>query len=163
MCKLSSLVVLLLIVVTVRAQRKVLLLDSDTNMPIAGVSVKTDEGESVTSDGRGIATLTMPFDTVRFSHLKYNPEMLKKSEVRDTIYLIPTVHLLPEVTVTELAPEIKALIKGWAAIGAAQGAAMAPRGIASFDFANMLDRRRRRDKKHLEKAKDVLEKWDEKP
>lgn len=153
---------LLLIVTTANAQRKVLLLDSDTNMPISGVSVNTDEGENVTSDGKGIATLSMPFDTIRFSHLKYSSEMLKKEEVRDTVYLIPTVHLLPEVTVSELAPEIKMRIKGWVAQAVAEGAAMAPQGIASFDFANMLDRRRRRDKKHLEKAKDVLEKWDEK-
>ena len=88
--------------------------------------------------------------------------MLKREEVRDTLFLIPTVHMLPEVTVSELAPEIKMMIKGWVAQAVAEGAAMAPQGIASFDFANMLDRRRRRDKKHLEKAKEVLEKWDEK-
>ncbi|MBQ6211162.1 MAG: hypothetical protein IJK42_15555 [Prevotella sp.] len=147
---------------SVSAQRRVLLLDSDTNMPIPGVSVSTDEGESVTSDGKGFATLSMPFDTVRFSHLKYSSEMLKKEEVRDTVFLIPTVHMLPEVTVSELAPEIKMRIKGWVAQAAAEGAAMAPRGIATFDFANMIDRRRRRDKKHLEKAKEVLEDWDKK-
>lgn len=162
MCRLSSLVMFLLIVTLTKAQRKVLLLDSDTNMPISGVSVNTDKGESITSDEKGFATFFMPFDTVRFSHLKYSSEMLKKDEVRDTVYLIPTVHLLPEVTVSELAPEIKMLIKGWVDQAVAEGAAMAPKGIASFDFANMLDRRRRRDKKHLKKAKDVLEKWDEK-
>ena len=154
--------ILLLVGFSMKAQRRILLLDSDTNMPISGVSVSTDEGETVTSDGKGFVTLSIPFDTVRFSHLKYSSEMLKKEEVRDTVYLIPTVHMLPEVTVSELAPEIKMLIKGWVAQAVAEGAAMAPQGIASFDFANMLDRRRRRDKKHLEKAKEILEKWDEK-
>ncbi|MBO4315702.1 MAG: hypothetical protein IKX24_07545 [Prevotella sp.] len=147
---------------SVKAQRRILLLDSDTNQPIEGVSVSTDQGETTTSDKKGIATLSVPFDTVRFSHLKYSSEMLKREEVRDTLFLIPTVHMLPEVTVSELAPEIKMLIKGWVAQAVTEGAAMAPQGIASFDFANMLDRRRRRDKKHLEKAKEVLEKWDEK-
>lgn len=153
----------LLTCIMAMAQREILFLDSDTRQPIAGVSVNTDEGETATSDKRGIATLSIPFDTVRFSHLKYSPEMLLKAEVPDTMLLIPTVHLLPEVSVVELAPEIKMQIKGWVAQAAAEGAAMAPSGIASFDFANMIDRRRRRDRKHLEKAKEVLEKWDKKP
>ena len=45
---------------------------------------------------------------------------------------------------------------------AAIGAANAPKGIASFDFAELIDFRKRRDKKHLKKAKEVLSKWDKK-
>ena len=36
-------------------------------------------------------------------------------------------------------------------------------GIASFDFASLLDRRGRRDKKHLERAKEILKEWDKAP
>ena len=92
----------------------------------------------------------------------YEPEHLTMTEVRDTMYLVPKEHQLPEVSITELDPHVKGLIGAWVRQGAAQGAAEAPRGIASFDFANMLDRRARRDRKHLERARKVLREWDKK-
>ena len=151
---------LLLLCVLANGQRQILILDSDTHQPVKGVSVITDHGDEVDSNEKGIALVALPFDTIRFKHVKYSPEMLLQAELPDTMYLLPLVHLLPEVTVTELAPEIKEMIKGWVAQAAMEGAAMAPAGIVSFDFASLLDRRGRRDKKHLKKAKEVLEKWD---
>ena len=38
-------------------------------------------------------------------------------------------------------------------------AATPPPGAASFDFANLIDRRKRRDKKHLKRAKKILENY----
>ena len=151
---------LLLFCVLANAQRQILILDSDTHQPVKGVSVITDHGSTVDSDEKGIVQVSLPFDTIRFKHVKYSPDMLLHAELPDTMYLLPLVHLLPEVTVTELAPEIKGMIKGWVAKAAMEGAANAPAGIATFDFASLLDRRGRRDKKHLKKAKEVLEKWD---
>ena len=123
------------------AQRRVVVVDMDTNVPIRDVSVKID------------------------SHLRYEHERLTMTEVGDTMFLLPKEHTLPEVTISELDPRVKGLISGWAREGAMQGAAEAPRGNITiyFDFANMLDRRGRRDRKHLERAKKILKEWDEKP
>lgn len=153
---------LLLLCLGARAQRRILLLDSDTHKPIKEVSVATGNEPVATSNAKGIVSLSMPFDTIRFTHVNYSSEKLYQKEVGDTVYLFPKEHMLPEVTVRELPPKVKARLKGWVAQAAAEGAAMAPKGIASFDLASMLDRRKRRDKKHLKKAKEVLDKWDRK-
>jgi hypothetical protein len=84
-------------------------------------------------------------------------------ELSDTMYLLPIEHMLPEVKVNAASPEMLAAFKAWAQMGAMMGAAEAPRGIASFDFASLLDRRGRRDKKHLERAKEILKEWDKMP
>jgi hypothetical protein len=148
--------------VCAKGQRKILILDSDTHQPVKGVSVTTDRGKVGDSDEKGFVSVPLPFDTIRFRHLKYSPEMLLQAELPDTFYLLPLVHMLPEVTVTELAPEIKQRIGGWVKQAAMEGAANAPKGLVSFDFADLIDVRKRRDRKHLKKAKEVLEKWDKK-
>ena len=162
MNKVFLIIWLVLLSVGARGQKRILMLDSDTRKPIKGVSVSTGKEPVATSNDKGIVMLSQPFDTIRFSHMNYSSEMLYRDEVRDTMLLFPKEHTLPEVTVTELAPEIKGMLKGWVAKAAAEGAALAPKGIASFDFASLIDKRRRRDKKHLKKAKEVLKEWDKK-
>ena len=155
-------VLLLLVCLCAKGQRQIKLLDSDTRKPIKNVTVKVDKEKVAYSNAQGFVSIPLSFDTIRFSHVKYSPEMLLQAEVRDTMVLFPIEHMLPEVTVSELAPEIKGMIKGWVAQAAAQGAMNAPKGIASFDFAELIDFRKRRDKKHLKKAKEALSKWDKK-
>ncbi|MBR6456074.1 MAG: hypothetical protein IKS72_03965, partial [Prevotella sp.] len=98
-----------------------------------------------------------------FSHMRYEYERITMAELGDTMFLLPKEHMLPEVKVTELNPQTKATIAGWVMSGAMEGAALAPRGVASFDFFEIFDRRGRRDRKHLERAKKILKEWDEKP
>jgi hypothetical protein len=57
---------------------------------------------------------------------------------------------------------VKGLIAAWAKMGAMMGAAEAPAGLVSFDFANLLDRRGRRDRKHKKQAEVILKEWDKK-
>jgi hypothetical protein len=59
-------------------------------------------------------------------------------------------------------PRVAAMIKGWVSGAVGEGAMLAPKGVASFDFSSLLDKRRRRDKKHLKRARKILEEWDEK-
>lgn len=153
---------LLFLCMCAKGQRQILLLDGETHTPIKEVSVKTGKDTVYVSNEKGLVTLSLPFDTIRFSHVMYLSEMLYRQELRDTMYLFPKKHMLPEVVVSELPPEVKSMISGWVAQAAQEGAMNAPQGIASFDFASMLDRRKRRDKKHLKKAKEILEQWDKK-
>jgi len=142
------------------AQRQIVVLDMDTDLPVRDVSVRVDSGKASKTDYLGRVTIPILFDSIMFSHVRYERELLRHQELTDTMYLLPIEHMLPEVRVTELNPHLKGLISGWALAGAMMGAAEAPRGVASFDFASMLDRRGRRDKKHLERAKKILEEWD---
>ncbi|MCR5130021.1 MAG: hypothetical protein K6C10_00990 [Prevotella sp.] len=144
------------------AQRPIVVLDMDTGLPVRDVSVRVDNGAAKQTDYLGRTSVPILFDSIMFSHVRYESERLNYQEVRDTMYLLPIEHMLPEVQVTELNPQTKSLISSWAKIGAMMGAAEAPKGVASFDFASMLDRRGRRDKKHLERAKKILKDWDKK-
>ena len=145
-----------------QAQRHITVIDMDTNLPIKDVSVKAGNAQSVQTDVLGRAEIPVVFDSIAFIHIRYEHEHLPYTEVGDTMYLLPKEHLLPEVTITEASPQMKAMFKAWAQAGAMMGAAEAPSGIVTFDFANMLDRRGRRDKKHLERAKAILKEWDKK-
>lgn len=147
-------------------QRKVVVLDARNHIPVVGASVCTG-GTAVLTDRGGVVLLPEIGDTVAFMHRHYFSERLQRFELRDTIFMerneqMKTIEL-PEVTIEELSPQQKALIGSWARAGALIGAAEAPKGIANFDLALMLDRRGRRDRQHLEKAKEVLKKWDKKP
>ena len=148
---------------SVSAQRNITVLDMDTDLPVKGVSVKVDQKRAVETDHLGRVTIPFVFDSIAFSHVRYEHEQLKMVEVGDTMYLLPIEHMLPEVKVNAASPQMLAMFKAWAMAGAMIGAAEAPRGVASFDFANMLDRRGRRDKKHLERAKTILQEWDKIP
>lgn len=142
------------------AQRQITILDMDTHLPVANVSVRAG-GRVVSSDAIGRVRVDSLADSISFRHVHYLPERMRSYEVGDTMYLLPQDHVLDEVVVMELNPKLKGMVSGWALQGAMAGAAEAPAGVAQFDFGMMLDRRRRRDKKHKEQAKEILEKWEE--
>lgn len=149
--------------VCAQAQRRIVVIDMDTDLPVSGVSVKVDKERSVTTDHMGRVSVPVVFDSISFRHVRYEPERIALAEVPDTMYMLPVEHMLPEVNVSAASPELLAMFKGWAMAGAAIGAAEAPRGVVTFDFASVLDRRGRRDKKHLERAKKILKEWDKTP
>lgn len=143
-------------------QRRVWVFDMDTRKPVPGVAIRADHRKAVTTRLDGTALIEEPFDSISFSHVQYGFERLARAELTDTMFLLPNDHMLPEVTVTELDPRVKGLITAWAKTGAMMGAAEAPAGLVSFDFANMLDRRGRRDRKHKKQAEVILKEWDKK-
>ena len=153
----KTILILSLFCLPVMAQthRSIVVVDMDTYQIIPDVSVKVDNRMIVFTDKQGRVDIGEPFDSVMFSHVRYGKE-------NDTMYLLPNEHLLPEVIVSELDPRVAAMIKGWVSGAVGEGAMLAPKGVASFDFSSLLDKRRRRDKKHLKRARKILEEWDEK-
>ena len=146
-----------------QAQRRLVVIDMDTNLPVRDVSVRIDSQKVKQTDYLRRIDIPIAFDSIAFSHMRYEYERITMAELGDTMFLLPKEHMLPEVKVTELNPQTKATIAGWVMSGAMEGAALAPRGVASFDFFEIFDRRGRRDRKHLERAKKILKEWDEKP
>lgn len=154
-----SLVLFLMLscVLVSRAQRHIVVVDMDTHIPIEGVSLKVDSCRPVKTDHNGKAEISELFETVSFSHLKYLSEKIKYEEMTDTMFLVSRNMMLPEVVVTGVNPDLmKAMKKNH------ERMMLEPTStsIFTFDFANIIDRRARRDRKHYRKAKKIIREWD---
>ena len=146
-----------------QAQRRLVVIDMDTNLPVRDVSVRIDSQKVKQTDYLGRIDIPIAFDSIAFSHMRYEYERITMAELGDTMFLLPKEHMLPEVKVSAIKPELMARLNAWVSKAAKEGAALAPSGGASFDFFEIFDFRGRRDKKHLERAKKILKEWDEKP
>lgn len=143
--------------------RKFVVADMETRVPVRDAVVSTKSGYRDTTNYRGICYIPVQFDTLSVSHGKYLTERLTAKETRDTTYLIPNSHQISEVTVWgDGTPSVsKGLTEQVRQIFREN-----TRGGLSFDFAKMLDKRYRRDMKHLRKTREIfkeLDKDDEDP
>lgn len=153
-----SLIIVILSAVYVSAQRKIVVVDMETHIPIAGVSVKTDSVHAVMTDINGIANIAERFDSISFNHMKYLSDKVTFEEMKDTMYLVPKNLMLPDVVVTGVNPDLKKAMKK----NYERMLEQPKLKVLTFDFANIIDRRGRRDRKHYKKAKEILREWDAK-
>lgn len=155
-------IIMFLVAVCIKtgAQRKVVVIDIETHVPVRDVMIRTDRGTGMKTDYRGIAMIEEPFDTITLKQPKYMSRKMGREELKDTVILMPKAHQLSEVTVWgKDRKNIKSMV-GQATKDASAYAP--PKPLVGFDFANMIDKRRRRDMKHLKKAKEILKEWDSK-
>ena len=153
-----SLIIVILSAVYVSAQRKIVVVDMETHLPVADVSVKTDSARAVMTDRNGVASISERFDSISFSHMRYLSDKVTFEEMKDTMYLVPKNLMLPDVVVTGVNPDLKKAMKKNYERMLEQPTV---KGL-TFDFANIIDRRGRRDRKHYKKAKEILREWDAK-
>lgn len=144
--------------VYVSAQRKIVVVDMETHLPVADVSVKTDSARAVMTDRNGVASISERFDSISFSHMRYLSDKVTFEEMKDTMYLVPKNLMLPDVVVTGVNPDLKKAMKK----NYERMLEQPKLKVLTFDFANIIDRRGRRDRKHLKKAKEILREWDAK-
>lgn len=149
--------------------RRLVVADMETHVPVRGAIVSTKSGYRDTTNYRGICYIPAQFDTLSVSHPKYLTERLLTGEAKDSTFLLPNFHRLSEVTIwgdhrlSALDGVDDALKKE------APAHTSAPAGlglVVTFDFAKMLDKRYRRDMKHLRKTREVfkeIDKGDEDP
>ncbi len=86
--------------------QKTVLWDATNHMPVSHASVfTTDKGKvkSTFSDEHGIVSVDFPFNKLEISHVNY--EHLDVSLLGDTIFLVPSVYLIGEVTVRPYEPD----------------------------------------------------------
>lgn len=86
--------------------QKTVLWDATNHMPVSHAGVfTTDKGKvkSTFSDEHGIVSVDFPFNKLEISHVNY--EHLDVSLLGDTIFLVPSVHLIGEVTVKPYEPD----------------------------------------------------------
>lgn len=146
---------------TVRAREAgrhiIVITDIETKRPLqhASVKVKGEEQLKVGWTGR-FEVKKEKFDSLIVLCPNYLTRHLSQEQVMhsDTIALIPTGHLLSEVVVVGKANRMHGLEQ--AHIEEIFKAYTPSDGIMTFDFANMLDRRRRHDKKMLKRSQQIL-------
>ena len=92
-------IILAALCVAVRGQRRLIVVDVETRVPIRGVNVVSSRHRTDTTDWQGLVTVPDTCRSLSFSHVKYESRLLNVSEVKDTVFLISKLMGLPEVTV----------------------------------------------------------------
>ena len=84
--------------ISAEAQKQLVVVDVETNTPVAGVNVQGKKGV-VTTDSLGLFIVPDSSRTLVFSHLNYESRIVNLEEVRDTVYIISKLMNLQEVVV----------------------------------------------------------------
>ncbi len=150
---------LLLPLSSLRAQ-KVLVCDGATRFPIRDVLVSVDGKNVGLTTWQGFINLPDSFQTATFKKKGYAPEKLFRSEVlRDTVFLFPAEHYLDEVVVIgKQVVDGRELLKKMPKRDILEK--KPAHSLLEFDVGLMLDKRLRRDRKHVEKLREVFKKMD---
>lgn len=89
----------LLVTIQAHAQHGGVVVHMETGVPLRDVVVMTNTGERAKSDYRGQFQLTKPFTSLTLSHSGFVPLSLERSQMSDTLALMPQFNTLEEVTV----------------------------------------------------------------
>ena len=89
----------LLVATQVHAQHGGVVVHMETGVPLRDVVVMTNTGERAKSDYRGQFQLTKPFTSLTLSHSGFVSLSLERSQMSDTLALMPQFNTLEEVTV----------------------------------------------------------------
>lgn len=138
--------------------KKLVVIDIETKVPMRGVIVSTKTGYRDTTNWRGICHVPTAFDTLTVFKHNYIPERLIANELKDTTALIPSGSAISEVTVwgkNNVNQNIKEGISSQPLPNPSNASIS-----YSFDFANLIDRRGRRDRKHLRSVKNKFQEMD---
>ena len=81
------------------AQKRFVVVDVETRVPIRGVNVQSGAHRADTTDWQGLITIPDSCRTLSLTHVKYESRILNVEEVRDTIFLISKLMGLNEVVV----------------------------------------------------------------
>lgn len=142
------------------AQKTCVIANAEDHVPIREALIHTDNNHWARTDYRGYWTMKYQFDSATVSKPGYVKTTVYLKNLPDTLFLLPESHQLGTVEVWGKDKENINRMKEQAA-QEALGAAGASSG-ASFDFANMLDKRGRRDRKHMKKAHELFKEMEEK-
>lgn len=141
------------------AQKTCVIASAENHVPIREALVHTDNNHWARTDYRGYWTMKYSFDSATVSKPGYLKTTVYLKELPDTLFMIPESHQLGTVEVWGQGQEhVKRIEKQ-----AKDAAANTPRQVTlGFDLANMLDKRKRRDYKHLKKANEIIGEMDKK-
>jgi len=153
------LLLLLLPLASLQAQ-EVLVCDGVSHFPIRDVSVIADGKNIGLTTWKGLITLPDSFQTASFKKKGYAPEKLFRSEVlRDTVFLFPAEHYLDEVVVIgKQVVDGRELLKKMPKRDILEKRPSG--GLGGFDLGLILDKRYRRDRRHVRELREIFKKMD---
>ena len=153
------LLLLLLPLSSIQAQ-EVLVCDGVSHFPIRDVLVIADGKNIGLTTWKGLITLPDSFQTASFKKKGYAPEKLLRNEVlRDTVFLYPAEHYLDEVIVTgKQIVDGRELLKRMPKRDILEK--RPPGGLGGFDLGLILDKRYRRDRRHVKALREIFKKMD---
>lgn len=93
----------LLCSLSVSAQRRLVVVDVETLVPVGGANVMGN-GLAVQTDTLGYVTVADSCRSLLFSHVNYESRLINLKEVRDTVFLISKLLNVKEVVVFGKAP-----------------------------------------------------------
>ena len=162
--KLILTIVFLCTKVVAEGQVRGIVVDMSTGVPQRDVIIYTNHNEVDTTDWKGEYVFKEPFEWAEASHPRFLKRKVTIDEMKaDTLRLLPLVNELSEVVVTAKRLEIAPAIMMGVAQAIAEGAAMAPKGLATFDFFAPLARfdksRRWVSKKERKRQREALENY----
>lgn len=150
---------LLLPLSPIQAQ-KVLVCDGATRFPIRDVLVSVDGKNVGLTTWQGIINLPDSFQIASFKKKGYAPEKLFRIEVlRDTVFLFPAEHYLDEVVVIgKQVVDGRELLKKMPKRDILEKRPSG--GLGGFDLGLILDKRYRRDRRHVRELREIFKKMD---
>lgn len=151
---------LVFLATAVKAQKTCVIANADDHVPIREALIHTNNNHWARTDYRGYWTMKYQFDSATVSKPGFVKTTVYLKSLPDTLFLLPETHQLGTVEVWGKDKEGINRMKEQAKQEAI-GAAGASTGV-SFDFANMLDKRGRRDRKHMKKAHELFKEMEEK-
>lgn len=80
------------------AQRRLVVVDVETLIPVAGANVVSREG-TVTTDSLGHVSVSDSCKSLSLSHVNYESRLINLNEVRDTVFMISKLLNVKEVIV----------------------------------------------------------------
>lgn len=80
------------------AQRRLVVVDVETMIPVVGANVISKDG-NCTTDSLGYFSVSDSCKTLSFSHVNYESRLVNLNEVRDTVFLISKLLNIKEVVV----------------------------------------------------------------
>lgn len=98
MIRRSLWLLLVAVVSQVSAQRRLVVVDVETLIPVVGANVVSKDGNT-TTDSLGYFSVSDSCRSLAFSHVNYEPRMINLTEVRDTVFLISKLLNVREVVV----------------------------------------------------------------
>jgi hypothetical protein len=146
------------LVLYAKAQDTIVVVDKETGTPIREVNLTTDKGAISRSNYRGQILVEGDFKSATLSHASYLTRVVKRVELKDTLWLLPRENRLSEVVVWGTDKQgINAVV----ASAVADLPAYAPQNSGvSFDFYELI-RKKPLSRKARKKNKELLKNWDE--
>lgn len=139
--------------------QNILVCDAVTHFPIRDVIVHIDNKRIGQTTWEGLIQVPDSFQSAQFDKKGYLSERLLRTEVlKDTVFLFPADHYLDEVIVVG-----KQIVDGRSLLKKMPKRDILEKrssGGGAFDLATILDRRYRRDKKHVAQLREVFKKID---